>query len=477
MSAESTYDIKFQAKADTKSLEDVEARLKQINAELDKMSKSGNYGPDMTKLVNEETSLKLQQVKMQSFRSPAAAGAAEAGATAAPQLAGGMSGLATGAAVAAAGVAVVATAVLAAGAAMIDGARRASDLAQELDKLDQPGKAERLRELGDLGDVLQRNGQILLEYGKNWDEVKRKPEDFLSGLGTAVAPALNEVTEKLNSVNAAKAGEDFGLWAKGIWETVTSVEALKSAWNDGSLTFKPVAQATRDLIDSQRADQAAAEAEAAERRQRELGPIEQRKTADALAKSSKGLMQNQLDPVSRSVDVEIEREKEIAKSMDLSLPEGERSASRRRLEQLNKEYAGLDLKINRASRDATMERDINAATASGDSQRVRELEYLKNYQGLINKGVGEDLAREIAGQRDASAGRKDVPVSSLAAAGHSIGESRAAAEASAAGRAPLDMQRINEQLLEIAKQDKGLKDNLAKWLARPEIAVPLVLQP
>ena len=469
--SETTYDIKFQAKADTASLEQVENRLKQINAEIEKMSRSGNFGPDLTKLVNEETGLKMQQLKLQTVGAPSPA--AQAGAAALPEAAGvagsGLSGLAVGGIAAGVAVAAVATAVVAAGAAMVAAAGQASDLAQELDKLDSPGKAERIRELGDLGEVLDRNGQILLEYGRSWDEIKTKPGDFIAGFGSAVTPVISEVAGKLEDVQAAKAGEDFGLFAKGVLETVTSFEKLKGVLGDGGWWLRPVGESAGAMVAGQRADAATSEAEAAARRARKLAPIEAGRTGDVLGKSADTLMQNRLDPISRATEVEIEREREIQKSLDTGLPEGERNAARKRIEALNKEYAGLDAKIQRVNREAEMELALGAATAAGDSQRVRELNYIKNVQDLTSKGLDEGTAREIADQRDAAAGRQAVAVSALAASGHDRGESRAAAEAALSGNAPLDMQRINETLSRIVTEKKGWEDALENWLRRPEV--------
>jgi hypothetical protein len=536
MSTEATYDITFKAKADT---QDAKAKLEELNSELKRLQSGPTFGarlqPGMpapggaaqwepssgeqiAALLKQRTQLHRQMGIVPARPAtiePAADedegflsrllrkggrvasslgmhGASRAASGTAAGIEGAeMMGLGAGAAVAGAAVAAVAVAVAAAGAAMVAGAGQAAELAKELDKLDKPGKSERLHELGDIGEVLNRNGQILLEYGKNWDAVKRKPADFIQGLGTAVAPALNEVAAKLNSVNAAKAGEEFGLLAKGIAQVLNPLSALKTYAESMPDSVKNVASGASNTIGgaldrllapvidnakmsadwwaalaakimgSEKGKQTDSEKEAAERRAKKEIPFEQEVAGEALGLQNKKIMRGLQDPHMQVAENEAELKSELAKTRDIEQEKGTRAAAWKRISELNQERAGLEKNSAKANREAEMEKEIGDATEKGDGQRVRELNYAKTVQGFINRGVDEDTAWEIAGQKD-RAGRQPGTVSALARMGGAVGESMDAAGNNARGE--LNTQRIHDLLTQMQAADREWKGALENCL-------------
>lgn len=377
---------------------------------------------------------------------------------------------------------------------MAEGARDAAKMAKELDGLGDTDRAQRVRELGKLGEVLERNSALLLEYGRNSEHASSKVSDFFTAAGTQLVPILNEVAKAIDSIDAVGLGEKFGRMAVMVTQAATPIFSFIEAYNRLPDPIKKTIQsstvslinpaagltmaALNYLPDPNKAKEAEAEADRRARLSKEW-------TADLdLARKDARDGQQMLpwersEPFSRLKLLDKRRDQLVeqissATNLDGSLmTAGQMQEAKKKVMGLDSSIFSLSNQVEDATSSAKFDTRLNNAKLRGDSDTVRQLEYIKEYQALLGKGVMPDQAEQLAVSTDALRHRESLQVSGLAARGGSMGESAAAAMAN---QNFLNLTQQTQRLVDEARQERIAVGQILSALLSGRIEVAATYQ-
>lgn len=446
-----TYDIKIVDAGDANAVRALNAELEKTRATIREI---GSGGIKATTSEVEALIRKREQLS-NAVEKLGASGAGGLLPPPLPKAAG--AGLSASSVAAGVGVAAAAIAVGFLVKNLADGAREASQLAKGLDSLGTDEKADRIKQLGELANVLERNSGILIEYGRNWEEASRKGSDFFTAAGTGLAPVLNSIAEAINAVPAAKLGEDFGLLAGGILKVLNPLTALESAWKNLPPEVRAGIGVAGDIATG--------------------GPFRKGVTgflSDANEEDNRRAAAIQ----DKRLDEEFFGKIDAANARAALSPAERIAAARRKLgsggtgerEEALRELSTLEPNVLNANLDAITSLEDAKAKRRGDSQAIRENAYISTYGGLIKRGVSPELAQQLANEKDLAANDPgSVRVSSLASRGGGVAESLAAARAATNGSSPLDQQRVLELQARQLERSNTLLEQIRTGIEQIEI--------
>lgn len=342
---------------------------------------------------------------------------------------------------------------------LANGAKEAANMVSELDGMTSEERAAAIRELGTLGDVLSKNSAILLEYGRNSERAGRKGSDFFQAAGTQFVPILNEIAKAIDSVDTAALGEMFGKLAADVVRATTPLLAFVEAYNNLPKDTQVLIQRSVMSVipgmgtalmygalnppEPPSVDPSMAEAKRVERLT-DWNATEARMQWEELPNASPNPIQRRIDMMLRAALLRKE-------GTDGSTPKGDSDRNREQYFRLRSRLGAMERASFTTTQDTVADTMLQEAQNSPRGGRdARALEFIKDLQGLLDKGVSPELAQRSAIALDRARYDDKAEVSSLAARGGSAGESLAAA---ASGRdAILDLKRVAELQVDIQKQ-------------------------
>lgn len=522
MADERTYDITFRAKANT---QDAKSRLEELRKEIKDLQNTkpfsaglytnerGNtdyreaWSAQMANKLKEATELERQLGKATPKTPPASpvpSQAAKAAATAAhaaeatPQalalrdtlanaasaaraagmtqaaerasaLAGALGRIPPASALAVVGVGALAVGIGIAIKTLADGARQAADLAKELDGLSGADRELKARELGQLGEVLERNSATLLNYGEHLDKASRKGSDFITAFGAGFAPVLDEVAKAIDSLNMAALGEKFGNLAAAITQATVPLVGFLELYNRlpggvqqqlqqvGMFAVSPalgIANLVADQLPQQ--DQAEATEELRARNARNWTRDLDLRRRDEMEGAAPRLPGSQEDPVALRRMFTQRRDELVdmvrsgtARDGESLLSFGDAKNAMKRILDFDKQITALNQRIEKANAEAENSTALNEAKARGDASEVSRLEWMRIYRGLIAKGVDDSqgLATRATNAEFAAkeTERRPVELSDAAVRGGSPLEAMMAAAEALSGRESETIRLLSRQ--------------------------------